>query len=72
MGTAYWTPYHLILEKIPICAFYLVVKDHKKQHGKTYIFLTMLLIISILSRLTLILMINTLPRRKAPYCIDYQ
>lgn len=55
MGTAYWTPYHLILEKIPICAFYLVVKDHKKQHGKTYIFLTMLLIISILSRLTLIL-----------------
>ncbi len=55
MGTAYWTPYHLILEKIPICAFYLVVKDHKKQHGKTYIFLTMLLIISILSRLALIL-----------------
>ena len=29
---------HLILEKIPICAFYLVVKDHKKQHGKTYTF----------------------------------
>ena len=26
----------LILSKVPVCAFYMAVKDHKKRHGKVF------------------------------------